>query len=143
MSFQKDFVWGTATSAYQVEGAFQEDGKGPSIWDEFCKIPGRIQRGQTGEVSCNHYHRFHQDIALMKRIGIKAYCFSISWPRVFPHGTGEINEAGMQFYEELVGELLANGITPYATLFHWDYPAELQRKGGCSARKIRRGLKTM
>ncbi|MDD3261482.1 MAG: GH1 family beta-glucosidase [Oscillospiraceae bacterium] len=130
MGFQKNFVWGAATSAYQVEGAFQENGKGLSIWDEFCKIPGRIQGGQTGQVACDHYHRFKQDITLMKEIGIKAYRFSISWTRVLPHGTGEVNEAGLQFYEELVDELLANGIMPYATLFHWDYPAELQQKGG-------------
>lgn len=130
MGFKKDFQWGAATAAYQIEGAAREDGKGASIWDEYCRIPGKIAEGQTGDTACDHYHRFREDIALMKQTGIRAYRFSISWPRVMPHGTGEINEAGLAFYETLVDELIQNGITPYATLYHWDYPAELQKKGG-------------
>ena len=130
MGFQQDFTWGAATAAYQVEGAFQEDGKGPSIWDEFCRVPGATFEGHSGDVACDHYHRFREDVALMKRFGIKAYRFSISWPRILPQGTGEVNEAGLRFYEELVDELLKNGIVPYATLFHWDYPAALLKRGG-------------
>ena len=130
MGFQKDFIWGAATASYQIEGAFREDGKGESIWDEFSRVPGATFEGHTGEIACDHYHRFKEDISLMKKIGVKAYRFSISWPRVIPQGIGEVNEAGIQFYEDLVDELLQNGIIPYATLFHWDYPAALQKQGG-------------
>ncbi len=130
MAFPKDFIWGVATAAYQVEGAWQEDGKGRSVWDDFCREPGKILDGHTGEIACDHYHRFREDIKLMKQLGIHAYRFSISWPRILPEGTGKVNEAGIHFYEELVDELLKNGITPYVTLFHWDYPSTLQRLGG-------------
>lgn len=130
MGFQQNFTWGAATASYQIEGAFREDGKGLSIWDEYCRVPGATFEGHSGEVSCDHYHRFREDVALMKRFGIKAYRFSISWPRILPQGTGEVNEAGLRFYEELVDELLKNDIVPYATLFHWDYPAALQKRGG-------------
>ncbi|HEX2985443.1 MAG TPA: GH1 family beta-glucosidase [Caproiciproducens sp.] len=130
MSFSKDFIWGTATASYQIEGAPHEDGKSDSIWDEFCRIPGATFHGQTGDTACDHYHRFREDIALMKQLGIRSYRFSFSWPRILPHGIGKINEAGIRFYEELVDELIKNQITPYATLFHWDYPAVLQKQGG-------------
>lgn len=130
MSFKKDFIWGAATASYQIEGAYREDGKGLSVWDDFCRVSGAVFQGETGDVACDHYHRFREDIALMKQIGIKAYRFSISWPRVLPNGTGEVNVQGLQFYDELVDELLANGIEPYVTLFHWDYPLELYHRGG-------------
>lgn len=130
MSFSKDFVWGAATASYQIEGAPREDGKGNSVWDEFCRVPGAVFEGQTGDTACDHYRCFREDIASMKRLGIRAYRFSFSWPRILPQGTGEVNEAGMRFYEALVDELLRNQITPYATLFHWDYPAALQKRGG-------------
>lgn len=130
MGFQKGFTWGAATASYQIEGASHEDGKTDSVWDEFCRVPGATFEGQTGDVACDHYHRFKEDIALMKRLGLKAYRFSFSWPRILPQGTGEVNEAGMRFYEDLVDELIKNQITPYATLFHWDYPAALQKRGG-------------
>lgn len=130
MGFPKDFVWGAATAAFQIEGAAYEEGKGPSIWDVFCKRPGMVFAGHTGDVACDHYHRYREDVALMKELGIKAYRFSISWPRILPEGTGKINEAGVRFYENLAEELLQAGITPYATLFHWDYPYALYKKGG-------------
>jgi beta-glucosidase len=130
LSFSKEFVWGVASAAYQIEGAWNEDGKGPSIWDEFCRMPGAVYQDQTGEISCDHYHRFKEDIAIMKQMGVKAYRFSISWPRVLPQGTGKVNEAGIVFYENIVDELLTNGITPYVTLYHWDYPAALYNCGG-------------
>ena len=130
MSFQKDFVWGSATASYQIEGAWNEDGRGLSVWDVFCHEPGNIEEGHTGDVACDHYHRYKEDIKLMKELGIKAYRLSISWTRIFPKGIGEINEKGVQFYSDLIDELLTNGIEPYITLFHWDYPYELYRKGG-------------
>lgn len=130
MSFQKDFVWGVATSAYQIEGAAAEDGRGPSIWDAYVKEPGRVFEGHTGEVACDHYHRFLEDVALMKRLGVKAYRFSVSWSRVLPEGVARVNEAGLRFYEQLVDALLENGITPYLTLYHWDLPYALHLRGG-------------
>ncbi|WP_457944687.1 GH1 family beta-glucosidase [Caproiciproducens sp. LBM24188] len=130
MGFKKDFIWGAATASYQIEGAYQEDGKGLSVWDTFCRVPGAVFQGQTGDVACDHYHRFREDIALMKKIGIKAYRFSISWPRILPDGTGRENVQGLKFYDALVDELLANGIEPYVTLFHWDYPLALYHRGG-------------
>ena len=130
MGFKKDFVWGAATASYQIEGAWNEDGRGLSVWDVFCHEPGNVERGHTGDVACDHYHRYKEDIALMKEMGIKAYRFSISWSRIFPNGIGEINEKGVKFYSDLIDELLANGIEPYVTLFHWDYPYELHKKGG-------------
>lgn len=130
MSFKRNFIWGAATASYQIEGAYQEDGKGLSVWDDFCRVPGAVFQGETGDAACDHYHRFREDIALMKKIGIKAYRFSISWPRVLPNGTGKVNGQGLKFYDELVDELLANGIEPYVTLFHWDYPLELYHRGG-------------
>ncbi len=130
MSFRKDFVWGTATASYQIEGAWNEGGRGLSVWDTFCHERGNVQEGHTGDLACDHYHRFREDIALMKTLGIRAYRFSLSWTRIFPKGIGEINMEGVRFYSDLIDELLKNGIEPYITLFHWDYPYELHRKGG-------------
>ena len=130
MAFKKDFAWGVATASFQNEGAWNEDGKGPSIWDVYCQQPGNVADGCNGNVACDHYHRFREDVKLMKELGIKAYRFSISWTRLFPKGTGQFNEKGAKFYSDLIDELLANGIEPYITLFHWDYPYELERRGG-------------
>lgn len=134
--FPKNFVWGSATAAYQIEGAWNEDGKGPSIWDEFSHTPGKILDGTDGDVACDHYHRFREDVKLMKELGLKAYRFSVSWPRLLPCGTGEVNEAGVRFYSELIDALLEAGITPYMTLYHWDLPLALQEKGGWCNREI-------
>lgn len=130
MGFRKDFIWGTATASFQIEGAAFEDGKTPSVWDEFCKQPGKVYGGHDGLVACDHYHRYKEDVAIMKEMGIDAYRFSISWPRVIPGGVGKANEKGIAFYGNLIDELLKNDITPYVTLFHWDYPYELFCKGG-------------
>ncbi|MDR2551938.1 MAG: beta-glucosidase [Treponema sp.] len=130
MGFRDDFVWGAASASYQVEGAVNEGGRGVSIWDMFCREPGRILDGSSGDFACDHYHRYKEDAALMKELGIRAYRFSIAWPRVIPNGDGEVNERGLDFYERLLDALEEAGITPYATLFHWDYPYELFRRGG-------------
>jgi beta-glucosidase len=130
MSFPKDFVWGAATAAYQVEGAATADGKGLSVWDQFCQEPGAIKDGQRGETACDHYRLYRQDTALMAELGLGAYRFSIAWSRVIPEGVGAVNRPGLDFYDRLVDELLKRGITPYATLFHWDYPLALHRRGG-------------
>ena len=132
--FPKDFLWGAATSAYQIEGAVEDDGRGPSIWDMFEKKPGAIWNGQSGRVACDHYHRFRDDVALMKSLGLGAYRFSVSWPRVLPGGTGAVNEKGLAFYDALVDALLGAGITPLLTLFHWDLPEALQLRGGWMTR---------
>jgi beta-glucosidase len=129
-----DFVWGTATSAYQIEGAVAEDGRSPSIWDTFCRVPGAIDNGDTGDVACDHYHRWPEDIELMRRLGTDAYRFSIAWPRILPDGTGRVNQAGLDFYERLVDSLLEAGIRPFATLYHWDLPQVLQDRGGWPSR---------
>ena len=120
MSFAKDFVWGASTSAYQIEGAWAEDGRGPSIWDIYSQEAGHTAGNHTGDTACDHYHHFREDAALMREIGLKAYRFSISWPRLLPEGTGKVNEAGVRFYSDLIDALLENGIEPYVTLFHWD-----------------------
>ena len=133
-AFPEGFEWGAATAAYQIEGAWNEDGKGLSIWDVFCRQPGRILTGETGDVACEHYYRYKDDVALMKRLGLQTYRFSISWPRVIPFGTGESNEAGLSFYDRLVDELLAAGIKPCVTLYHWDLPQALQDRGGWANR---------
>lgn len=130
MGFAKDFVWGAAAASYQIEGAAYEDGKGLSVWDMFCKKPGAIWSGHSGDVACDHYHRYKEDVALMKEIGLHAYRLSVSWPRVIPEGTGGANSKGLGFYDRLIDELLAANITPYVTLFHWDYPNELYCRGG-------------
>lgn len=130
--FHENFRWGAATAAYQIEGAWNEDGKGLSIWDEFSQTPGKIKNNDTGNIACDHYHRFREDVQLMKQLGLKSYRFSIAWPRLLPEGTGKVNEAGIQFYSELMDELLAAGIQPCATLYHWDLPLALMEKGGWS-----------
>jgi beta-glucosidase len=130
MAFPKGFVWGAATAAYQVEGAAREDGKGLSVWDVLCRRPGAIRGGQSGDVACDHYYRWREDVALMKRIGLRAYRFSISWPRVLPDGIGRANPKGLEFYDRLVDGLLTAGIAPFVTLFHWDYPYALYCRGG-------------
>ncbi|MBQ3563435.1 MAG: beta-glucosidase [Clostridia bacterium] len=127
--FGKDFVWGAATAAYQIEGGAYEDGKGLSVWDTFCQRPGKIQASDTGDVACDSYHRFKEDVAIMKELGLKGYRFSIAWTRILPNGTGEVNQKGVDYYNALIDELLANGIEPFVTLFHWDYPNELFYKG--------------
>jgi beta-glucosidase len=133
--FPTDFVWGTATSAYQIEGAVNADGRGPSIWDRFTHTPGKIRDNSNADIASDHYHRYKDDVALMKALGTKAYRFSISWPRLFPVGTGAPNPNGLDFYQRLLDELLANGIEPYVTLYHWDLPLALQdRVGGWRSR---------
>jgi beta-glucosidase len=128
--FPAGFRWGAATSSFQIEGAWQEDGKGESCWDRFCHTPGKIEDGGTGDVACDHYHRWRQDLDLMKSLGLQAYRFSTSWPRILPDGTGRANPAGLDFYERLVDGLLERGIEPYLTVFHWDLPQALEDKGG-------------
>src|SRR4051794_10095937 len=133
--FPNSFLWGTATSSYQVEGAVNEDGRGPSIWDRFTHTPGTISDNSNGDTAADHFHRYKEDIQLMKALGTKAYRFSIAWPRIFPEGTGAANQKGLVFYNRLVDELLANGIAPFATLYHWDLPQALQdRVGGWTSR---------
>src|SRR5690606_2077228 len=117
-------------SAYQMEGAWDADGKGPSVWDMFTRRRGHVWEGQTGQVACDHYNRYREDVALMTQIGLNAYRFSVSWPRVMPAGTGAVNDAGLSFYDRLVDDLLAAGIQPWVTLFHWDFPYELFLRGG-------------
>ena len=130
MEFTKDFVWGVATSSYQIEGAADIDGKGPCIWDTMCKEAGRIIDGSSGDVACDHYHRYEEDCKIMQAMGIKNYRFSINWARVLPQGVGEVNEKGLQFYSDLVDCMLKYGITPYITLYHWELPTALHYKGG-------------
>ncbi len=130
MAFRDDFLWGAATASYQIEGAACEDGKGLSVWDTFCKQPGRVFEGHTGDVACDHYHRFKEDVAIMKDIGLKAYRFSVSWPRLLPSGTGTVNQKGVDFYNRLIDCLLNAGVQPFLTLFHWDYPQDLWDRGG-------------
>jgi beta-glucosidase len=134
--FPKDFVWGAATASYQIEGAWNEDGKGESIWDRFSLTPGKVQDGDTGDVACDHYHRWRDDIGLMKDLGLQAYRFSIAWPRILPQGSGQVNQAGVDFYSQLVDGLLESGIAPYVTLYHWDLPQALEDKGGWPARVV-------
>ncbi|MBK8907779.1 MAG: beta-glucosidase [Rhodospirillales bacterium] len=129
-AFPPGFLWGAATSAYQIEGAPLADGAGPSIWHHFTHTPGTTVDGDTGDVACDHYHLYHGDIALMQRLGLQAYRFSVSWSRVLPAGTGPVNKAGVGFYDRLVDGLLAAGIQPMATLYHWDLPAALDHRGG-------------
>ena len=130
MGFAKDFVWGAATSAYQIEGAAQGSGKGLHIWDVYTKEPGHVYKGHNGDTACDHYHRFREDIKIMKEIGLKAYRFSIDWSRMLPEGYGRVNEEGAAFYNELIDELLSNGIEPYITLYHWELPYEIYKRGG-------------
>jgi beta-glucosidase len=130
MRFPEDFVWGAASAAFQIEGGRDEDGKGPSIWDAFCDRPDAVWQDQTGKIACDHYHRWREDVHLLADLGLKAYRFSIAWPRVLPAGEGRVNWPGLAFYDRLVDELLAAGITPYVTLYHWDMPLALQDRGG-------------
>lgn len=133
-TLRRDFTWGVSTSSYQVEGAAREGGRGPSIWDGFCRQPGRIANGDTGDVACDHYHRYAEDVALMREMGIDAYRFSVAWPRVLPEGRGAANEQGLAFYDRLVDELLAASIEPWVCLYHWDLPQALQDAGGWASR---------
>ena len=133
-SFPDGFVWGAATASYQIEGAVREDGRGESIWDRFSHTPGRVRNGDTGDVACDHYHRYRDDVALMARLGFNAYRFSVSWSRVLPTGTGAVNQAGLDFYDRLVDELLAHEIAPFVTLYHWDLPQTLEDAGGWPVR---------
>lgn len=134
--FPKNFTWGTATASYQIEGAFNVGGRGPSIWDTFSKTPGKVANGDTGDVACDHYHRFKEDIEIMKEIGVRAYRFSIAWPRLFPNGDDVREERGFDFYNRLIDALVAADIEPVATLYHWDLPQALEDKGGWAKRDI-------
>jgi beta-glucosidase len=133
--FPPGFVWGVATSAFQIEGAAVEHGKGESIWDVFCRVPGAIADASDGDIACDHYHRLEADLDLLAALGVDAYRFSVSWPRVQPLGRGAWNEAGLAFYERLVDGLIARGIKPYLTLNHWDLPQALQEQGGWASRE--------
>jgi beta-glucosidase len=133
-TFPSDFIWGAATASYQIEGAASEDGRGESVWDRFSATPGKVRGGDSGAVACDFYHRYRDDIKLMRELGIDAFRFSIAWPRVLPNGRGAVNAAGLDFYDRLVDELLANDIEPFATLFHWDTPQALEDAGGWPVR---------
>jgi len=134
-TFGNDFLWGSATASYQIEGAVDEGGRGPSIWDTYSHTPGRTLNGDTGDVADDHYHRWSEDVGHIKSLGLHAYRFSISWPRVQPGGTGEFNAEGIAFYSNLVDALLAAGVQPVVTLYHWDLPQELQDEGGWTNRE--------
>lgn len=128
------FIWGASTAAYQIEGAAAEDGRGPSIWDEFARTFGKVKDGNTGDRACDHYHLYKEDVGLMKGLGLDAYRFSVSWSRVLPEGAGEVNEKGLDFYDRLIDELLRNDIEPWLCLYHWDLPLALHRRGGWTNR---------
>jgi beta-glucosidase len=130
LSFPQGFLWGVASSAYQIEGAVSEDGRGPSIWDTFCRLPDKIRTGETGDVAADHYHRWDEDVRIMADLGVKVYRFSIAWPRIQPDGRGKVNPRGLDFYSRLVDALLARNIQPFPTLYHWDLPQPLQDRGG-------------
>src|ERR671924_1016216 len=133
-SLPRDFLWGAATASYQIEGAAHEDGRGESVWDRFAAIRGKVRNGDSGEIACDFYHRYRDDVGLMRELGIDAFRFSIAWPRVLPDGRTAVNHAGLDFYDRLVDELLAHGIEPFPTLFHWDTPQALEDAGGWPAR---------
>jgi beta-glucosidase len=135
LRFPENFVWGAATAAYQIEGAATDDGRGPSIWDTFSRTPGKVHHGHTGDVACDHYHRYADDVALMAELGLKAYRFSVAWPRIQPDGTGPVNPRGLDFYDRLTDALLDRGIDPIVTLYHWDLPQTLQDRGGWTNRE--------
>ena len=130
LCFPADFIWGAATASYQIEGAAYEDGRGESIWDRFCRTPGKVRNGDTGDIACDHYHRYMEDVALMRRLGMRGYRFSIAWPRILPNGRGPVNPKGLDFYDALVDALLESDIQPCATLYHWDLPQALEDAGG-------------
>ncbi|WP_330439069.1 GH1 family beta-glucosidase [Micromonospora sp. NBC_00821] len=132
--FPENFLWGAATAAYQIEGAARDDGRGPSIWDTFSRTPGKVYQGHTGDVACDHYHRYADDVALMAELGLRAYRFSVAWPRIQPDGTGPANPRGLDFYDRLTDTLLARGIDPIVTLYHWDLPQALGDRGGWTNR---------
>ena len=136
LTFPKGFLWGAATASYQIEGAYDEDGKGESIWDRFSHTPGKVVNGDTGNVACDHYHRYAKDIELMKKLGLQTYRFSIGWPRIYPLGKGKVNKAGLEFYSRLVDRLLDAEILPFVTLYHWDLPQALQEIGGWPNRDV-------
>ena len=131
-----DFIWGVATSSYQIEGAANEDGRGKSIWDTFCKVPGKVANFNNGDIACDHYHRFKEDLDLMKWMGVKAYRFSVAWPRVIPDGVGRVNEMGLDFYDRLIDSSLEREIAPWLTMYHWDLPEALQLRGGWNNREV-------
>ncbi|WP_416147394.1 GH1 family beta-glucosidase [Salipaludibacillus sp. HK11] len=133
--FPSDFKWGTATASYQIEGGYNTDGRGMSIWDTFSRKPGNVFRGDTGDVACDSYYRYQEDIALLKELGVTTYRFSVSWSRIFPNGTGEVNQKGLDYYHRLVDGLIENGIEPFCTLYHWDLPQALEDKGGWNNRE--------
>ena len=136
-TFRDDFLWGSASAAYQVEGAWDQDGKGESVWDVYTKLPGTTFKNTNGDVAVDHYNRYKEDVALMAEMGLKAYRFSIAWTRIYPDGKSEVNEEGLKFYENLIDELIANGIKPVVTLYHWDLPQHLQDLyGGWESREI-------
>jgi beta-glucosidase len=135
ITFPNGFIWGAATASYQIEGAVREGGRGPSIWDTFSRTPGRVFAGHTGDVACDHYHRYADDVALMADLGLASYRFSIAWPRIQPDGTGPVNVRGLDFYDRLTDELLSHGIDPVATLYHWDLPQTLEDRGGWTVRE--------
>jgi beta-glucosidase len=132
--FPADFRWGTASAAYQIEGAATADGRGESIWDRFCATPGKVRNGDSGAIACDFYHRYERDIALLRELGANAFRLSISWPRVLPNGRGRVNERGLDFYDRLVDALLASGVEPFVTFYHWDLPQALEDRGGWPAR---------
>ncbi|MCD4714111.1 MAG: glycoside hydrolase family 1 protein [Clostridiales bacterium] len=137
MAFKENFLWGSASAAYQIEGAYEADGKGASIWDVWAHLPGKTFEGTNGDIACDHYNRYKEDVALMKEMGLQTYRFSIAWTRILPQGTGDVNLKGIEFYNNLIDELLANGIVPMVTLYHWDLPQSLQDLyGGWESRKI-------
>lgn len=138
--FPADFLWGTATASYQIEGAVLEDGRGASIWDTFSHTPGRVKGGDTGDIACDHYHRWESDLDLMKRVGVNAYRLSIAWPRVIPNGRGNVNTKGLAFYDRLIDGLLERQIEPWVTLYHWDLPQALQDRGGWGSRDTAHAL---
>jgi beta-glucosidase len=132
--FPEDFTFGVATAAYQIEGATQEDGRGPCIWDAFANMPGRVFGGHNGDVACDHYHRWEDDLDLIKSLGVSAYRFSIAWPRIFPKGRGKLNQAGLDFYDRLIDGLVERGIKVFPTLYHWDLPLAMMARGGWTDR---------
>ncbi|RIV37197.1 GH1 family beta-glucosidase [Micromonospora radicis] len=135
LRFPENFLWGAATAAYQIEGAARDDGRGESIWDNFSRTPGKVHAGHTGDVACDHYHRYAEDVAMMAELGLQAYRFSVSWPRIQPDGSGPVNPRGLDFYDRLTDALLGRGIDPIVTLYHWDLPQTLQDRGGWTARE--------
>src|SRR5262249_40875256 len=134
LSFPEGFSWGAATAAYQIEGAVTADGRGMSIWDTFSRVPGKIRRGDTGDIACDSYHRYREDVALLPSLGLTAYRFSIAWPRIQPAGTGAVNQKGIDYSRALLDELGERGIAATVTLYHWDLPQELQDHGGWAVR---------